>query len=376
MKNRLGGFYVRRPVQLSLTLATVMLMGSGQVAAEGDVDSGRKLFSQCAACHAVGEGAGHLFGPMLNGVTQRAAASAEGYSYSDGMKKAVDAGLAWDDATLDAYLQSPMSYISGTKMAFAGIADESQRQDMIAFLKQITDDGTGAVPAEAVADTKAVAIPVAQDEPRPLARDTVVPEHGVLHLGRQALPEEVVAWDIDIRPDGLGLPAGSGSVEAGVDIYDTQCAMCHGVFGEGEGRWPVLAGGFDSLTDERPEKTIGSYWPYLSTVFDYVRRAMPFGNARSLSDDDVYSLTAYLLYLNDQVDEEFTLSADNFSSIEMPNVDNFIDDDRMEEPQYAAIVEPCMQDCLEGEAAVTQRARILDVTPDGGGDEDAGGSID
>lgn len=376
MNSRFDGFIVGRAARCALTLAAVMLMGTGQLAAAGDIDSGRQLFSQCAACHAVGDGARHLFGPVLNGVTQRAAASAEGYSYSDGMKKAVSAGLVWDEATLDAYLHSPMSYVSGTKMAFAGIADESGRQDIIAFLKQVDNDGTGAVAAKVVADTKAVATSVEQEEPRPLARDTVLPEHGVLHLGRQALPEELIAWDIDIRPDGLGLPAGSGSVEAGVDIYDAQCALCHGVFGEGEGRWPVLAGGFDSLTDERPEKTIGSYWPYLSTVFDYVRRAMPFGNARSLSDDDVYSLTAYLLYLNDQVDEDFTLSAENFSSIQMPNVDNFTDDDRMQEPQYAAIGEPCMQDCLAGTAAVTQRARILDVTPDGGGDEDEGGSID
>jgi cytochrome c len=248
---------------------------------------------------------------------------------------------------------------------------------VIAYLQQIDSAGVGAVPADdaSAADTADVKA-VVQDEPHPLARDTIVPEHGVLHLGRVALPEEVAAWDIDVRPDGLGLPAGSGSVEVGGQIYDSQCASCHGVFGEGEGRWPVLAGGFDSLSDDRPEKTIGSYWPYLSTVFDYVRRAMPFGNARSLSDDDVYALTAYLLYLNDLADEDFTLSFDNFSSIVMPNVDNFIDDTRAEEPYYASVSEPCMHDCIVGKAKVTQRARILDVTPDGGDDDAAAGAID
>lgn len=367
----------RQPVWISLILAPLFLMVTVQANAEGDVASGQKLFGQCAACHAVGNGARHLFGPMLNGVVERPAGSAEGYEYSPAFSNAVNAGLVWDNETMDAFLQSPMSYISGTKMAFAGLPDESQRQDMIAYLKQIGSDGGGAEAATvAVLDEPTASQSATQQPPRPLARDTVLPEHGVLHLGRQALTEEVAAWDIDIRPDGLGLPAGSGSVEAGVDIYDSQCAMCHGVFGEGEGRWPVLAGGFDSLSDERPEKTIGSYWPYLSTVYDYVRRAMPFGNARSLSDDDVYSLTAYILYLNDQVDEDFALSADNFASITMPNVDNFIDDDRMQEAQYASAMEPCMQDCLEGKATVTQRARILDVTPDSTDDESEGASID
>jgi len=191
-----------------------------------------------------------------------------------------------------------------------------------------------------------------------------IPEHGVLHLGRKALPEEVDAWDIDIRPDGKGLPEGSGDVTTGTELYDAQCASCHGVFGEGEGRWPMIAGGQDTLTEDRPEKTIGSYWPYLSTVFDYVRRAMPFGNARSLSDDDVYALTAYLLYLNDLVDEEFELNSDNFSEIELPNESNFFADTRSDEPWFEQAEEPCMSDCIEGKATVAMRARVLDVTPD------------
>ncbi|MBO6562710.1 MAG: cytochrome c, partial [Nisaea sp.] len=88
-------------------------------------------------------------------------------------------------------------------------------------------------------------------------------------LGRAATPDEVAAWDIDVRPDGLGLPEGKGSVADGEAIYTERCAVCHGDFGEAVGRWPVLAGGQGTLMSARPVKTIGSYWPYLSTVWDY-----------------------------------------------------------------------------------------------------------
>ncbi|MEP9396997.1 cytochrome c [Mesorhizobium sp. KR2-14] len=201
---------------------------------------------------------------------------------------------------------------------------------------------------------------------------------GKLGIGRVATPEEVAAWDIDVRPDGQGLPEGRGTVSEGMAIYDENCASCHGDFGEAIDRWPVLAGGQGTLEAERPEKTIGSYWPYLSTVYDYVRRAMPFGNARSLSDDDVYALTAYLLYLNDLVDdEEFELSKENFTSIKLPNEENFIDDDRLEEPHYADKSEPCMTDCKPGQAEITMHAAVLDVTPEDAGDKDApAGGID
>jgi cytochrome c len=106
-----------------------------------------------------------------------------------------------------------------------------------------------------------------------------------LNLGREATPAEVAAWDIDVRPDGQGLPEGSGDVATGEEVFAERCAFCHGDFGEGVDRWPVLAGGQDTLTEERPVKTIGSYWPYLSTVYDYIYRAMPFGEAQSLTPD-------------------------------------------------------------------------------------------
>ncbi len=187
---------------------------------------------------------------------------------------------------------------------------------------------------------------------------------GTLGLGRPALPEEIEAWNIDVRPDGLGLPEGSGSVEVGEEIFTEKCAMCHGDFGEGAGRWPQLAGGAGTLTGARPVKTIGSYWPYLSTVYDYVRRAMPFGDAQSLSADDTYALVAYLLYLNDLVEDDFTLSKENFAEVEMPNAGGFVADDRAAEP-FAKPHEVCMTGC-KASVAITARAAVLDVTPEGG----------
>lgn len=184
-------------------------------------------------------------------------------------------------------------------------------------------------------------------------------------LGREAHPDEVAAWSIAIRPDGQGLPPGRGTVKQGEEIYQAQCATCHGEFGEGAGRWPVLAGGRGSLTGEGPEKTIGSFWPYLSTVFDYVRRTMPYGNARSLSDDDVYALTAYLLNLNDVVPDTFELTRENFASVRLPNDQGFFDDDRETSERHFWGREPCMSNCRTTPARVTGRARVLDVTPEG-----------
>lgn len=326
-------------------------------------EEGEALFGQCRACHQVGPDAKHQFGPVLNGVMNRSAKIADDYDYSDAFKKASDAGLAWDETTMSEFLASPLTYISGTKMAFPGIPEEADRKKLIDYLALFDAEGNSS--AEPLADDAPMMEHDAKKEPRPLARDAVVPDHGVLHLGRIAHEEEVQAWDIDVRPDGTGLPIGSGNALAGVDLYDAQCAACHGDFGEGMGRWPILAGGHDSLTDDRPEKTVGSYWPYLSTVYDYIRRAMPFGNARSLSDDDVYAITAYILYLNDEVDEDFELSSENFTEIRLPNEANFIADTRVDEPfKINSLDEICMNDCFAEPAKVTQRAQVLDVTPD------------
>ncbi|MDO9526843.1 MAG: c-type cytochrome [Gemmobacter sp.] len=183
-----------------------------------------------------------------------------------------------------------------------------------------------------------------------------------LGIGRPALPEEVAAWDKDVSPDGTGLPEGSGDVLTGEDLFSDNCASCHGEFGEGQGNWPKLAGGMDTLDEADPLKTLGSYWPHLSTAFDYVNRSMPFGNAQSLSPDEVYAITAYMLYNNDLVDEDFVLSKENFTEVVLPNSDGFILDDRdtVELPMF--IREPCMENCKET-VEITSHATVLDVTP-------------
>ena len=190
-----------------------------------------------------------------------------------------------------------------------------------------------------------------------------------LGLGREATPEEIAAWDIDVRPDGQGLPAGEGDVMTGEMVYTERCASCHGVFGEGAGRWPVLMGGFNTLESDRPVKTIGSYWPYASTIWDYVHRAMPFGDAQSLSDDEVYAVVAYLLYLNDLVSDDFVADAGSFAAVELPNEDGFIPDDRPETELNRFSGEVCMSACKE-DVGITMRAAVLDVTPGGGGGAD------
>ncbi len=168
---------------------------------------------------------------------------------------------------------------------------------------------------------------------------------GTLGLGRPALPDEIAAWNIDVRPDGAGLPEGAGSVLAGEGVFTEKCAACHGDFGEGVGRWPILVGGEDTLADERPTKTIGSYWPYLSTVWDYVYRTMPYGDARSLTVDEVYQVTAYILYLNDLVEDDFTLTKANFTSAVLPNQAGFKRDDRPQ-TEYPDFRKPaCMANC-------------------------------
>ena len=345
-----------------------------------DAQAGKAVFQQCSGCHMVGPDAAHRFGPQLNGLMERGAGALGDYAYSSAFTTAVDGGLDWAES-LHGYLEAPAQMIPGTKMAYPGLKSAEERADVIAYLSMIGPDG--ALPVFDAAETSeaqqaAVSGTAQPNQPRIPAAEAPIPEHGVLHLGRPALKEEILAWDMDIRPDGEGLPPGSGSVETGTEIYDAQCASCHGVFGEGEGRWPVLAGGQDTLTDERPEKTIGSYWPYLSTVYDYVRRAMPYGNARSLSDDDVYAVTAYLLYLNDMVDDGFTLDSESFAGIEMPNEGGFTVDTRPEERFYglAEQTEPCMSDCADGPAEILQTARVLDVTPDSDESESGAGGID
>ena len=143
------------------------------------------------------------------------------------------------------------------------------------------------------------------------------------NLGIPADPEEVAAWDIDIGPDGAGLPPGAGTAAEGEAVYAIQCLTCHGPEGNGQLN-DVLVGGHGSLTEPAPVKTIGSFWPYATTIFDYVRRSMPYLTPRTLSDDEIYALTAYLLYLNRIIAEDDVMDAQTLPAVIMPNRDNFI----------------------------------------------------
>ncbi|WP_416797473.1 c-type cytochrome [Ciceribacter azotifigens] len=181
-------------------------------------------------------------------------------------------------------------------------------------------------------------------------------------LGRPALPEEIDAWDVTVLPDGKGLRPGSGDVTTGEAVFGEKCAACHGEFAEGLDAWPVLAGGQGSLKDRRPVKTIGSYWPHLSTVWDYVHRSMPFGSAQTVSVDETYAIVAFLLYSNGLVEDDFVLSKDNFNEVQLPNNQGFYADDRSEAEYPLFSKEPCMKDC-RGPVKVTKRAVELKVTP-------------
>jgi cytochrome c len=142
-------------------------------------------------------------------------------------------------------------------------------------------------------------------------------------LGQDISDDDLSAWDISIEPDGEGLPSGSGSVSVGADIYAAKCAQCHGETGT-EGPTDPVAGGIGSLTTEAPTKTVGSFWPYATTLFDYTRRAMPYDAPQSLSADETYAVTAYVLHLNGIVEEDAVLDAASLPAVAMPNKDGFV----------------------------------------------------
>ena len=154
-------------------------------------------------------------------------------------------------------------------------------------------------------------------------------------VGRPATGAEIAVVDVDVAPDGVGLPRGSGTVAQGRTIYAQQCASCHGANGEGippanpplVGR-PAQAENFPFGNNPRLPRTIGNYWPYATTVFDYVRRAMPLNAPGSLSDDEVYAVTAYLLAANQIIPMTATLDSASLAAVKMPYVDRFVIDDR------------------------------------------------
>lgn len=162
-------------------------------------------------------------------------------------------------------------------------------------------------------------------------------------IGRPAIPEEIAGWDIDVRGDGEGLPPGRGTVRDGEELYVQHCAACHGDFGEGLERWPALIGGRGSLNTDQPRRTVGSYWPHAPVVFDYIRRAMPYQAPMSLSNDEYYAITAYVLHLNELLPEEAELDAEGLRALRMPNRDGFVLEERPDTPDEA-----CMQGCRQG----------------------------
>jgi S-disulfanyl-L-cysteine oxidoreductase SoxD len=162
---------------------------------------------------------------------------------------------------------------------------------------------------------------------------------GRFDVGQVVTESDLSLWDIDIGVDGTGLPPGRGSVQEGKVIYESKCLACHGQEGQGK---PMdrLAGGLGTLKSSEPVKTIGSYWPYATTVFDYVRRAMPLDKPQSLSADEVYALTAYLLHANGIVDAKAIMNARTLPSVRMPNVRAFQPDPRPDVSNSA-----CERDC-------------------------------
>jgi len=229
-----------------------------------------------------------------------------------------------------------------------------------------------AMVAEKAAATEALQAQIADLEARPMTvaskSDPVAERDGGFGLGREAFAEEIAAWDVDVLPDGRGLPVGSGNAYDGEEIFADQCASCHGDFAEGVDNWPVLAGGFDTLADEDPVKTVGSYWPHLSTAYDYIYRSMPFGAAGTLTPDETYAIVAYILYSNDLIDDDFELSNENLGDFEMYNKDGFVIDDRPELEYAEWRAEPCMSNCKE-EVEITMRSVFLVETPPEGGSE-------
>src|SRR3979490_1043733 len=146
-------------------------------------------------------------------------------------------------------------------------------------------------------------------------------------IGRAATPAEIAGWNIDIDREGHNLPPGSGSVSHGHEVFDQQCAACHGAKGEG-GLGDQLVGGQGRIATPKPVRTVGSYWPYAPTLFDYIRRAMPQNAPQSLSNEDVYAVSAYILNLNGLLPADALLDAKALAAIRMPNRDAFVADPR------------------------------------------------
>lgn len=152
------------------------------------------------------------------------------------------------------------------------------------------------------------------------------------HLGRAATAADIAAVGISVGPDGIGLPPGKATARDGRPVFEAKCASCHGLHGEGIVPYPALAGGQGTLKSTQPILTIGSYWPYATTVWDYINRAMPYPSPGTLTSQEVYALTAYLLYLNKIVTERQIIDPTTLPRIRMPNRRGFVADPRPDVP--------------------------------------------
>lgn len=160
----------------------------------------------------------------------------------------------------------------------------------------------------------------------------VLAQAGHYNLGREATPDEVRARDISVRPDGGGLPSGHGTPDEGREVYTAKCSSCHGDRGEGTEHYPALVGGRGSLTSAKPLRTVGSYWPYATTVWDHIHRTMPYTEPGTLIPNETYSVTAYILFLNGIIDEHQELNEQTLPKLKMPNRDGFVLDPRPDIP--------------------------------------------
>jgi len=196
-------------------------------------------------------------------------------------------------------------------------------------------------------------------------------------FGQPATQTQIAGWNIDVNGlTGAGLPPGHGSVAQGQQIFEARCAVCHGDFGEGAGRYPVLAGGQGTLTAERPLKTVGSYWPYAPTLYDYVRRAMPFPAPQSLTNDQVYAVVAYILNLNNIVPSSAVLDAKSLAAIKMPNRDGFEASTWKHDTRPVLHTVACMKNCKPTPVRVISDLVSLHVTPDETERGDAGSTVE
>lgn len=182
---------------------------------------------------------------------------------------------------------------------------------------------------------------------------------GTYGLGSTPTAAQIAQWSIAIKPDGSNLPPGSGTVDQGSDVYSSNCAACHGAFGEGVAAYPKLVGGVGALKTQKL-KTVGSFWPYAPILYDYINRAMPFYAPRSLSPNQVYAISAYILNLNGIVPDNFVANAKTLAAVKMPNRDGF----NFHDPRPLTHDVACMSHCADPKTLkITTDASKSGITP-------------